>query len=89
MRYIDADSISDDTPVSDLPVQIVGMATEMNSTTERPVTFDTKFVAKKPKLSTSEVMIRLHIIWTFRISFILRILMGRLISLRTEHCIMW
>ena len=46
MRYIDADSISDDTPVSDLPVQIVGMATEMNSTTESPVTFDTKFVAK-------------------------------------------
>lgn len=69
MRYIDADSISDDTPVSDLPVQIVGMATEMNSTTERPVTFDTKFVAKNPKLSTSEVMIRLHIILDFQNKF--------------------
>ena len=66
MRYIDANSISDDTPVSDLPAQIVEMATEMNSTTERPVTFDTKFVAKNPKLSTEDVMVRLHIILDFQ-----------------------
>ena len=66
MRYIDADSISDDTPVSDLPPQIVEMATEMNSTTERPVTFDMKFVAKNPKLSTENVMVRIHIVLDFQ-----------------------
>ena len=69
MRYIDADSISDDTPVSDLPPQIVEMATEMNSTTERPVTFDMKFVAKNPKLSTENVMVRIHILVDFQNKF--------------------
>ena len=69
MRYINAESISYDTPVSDLPPQIVEMATEMNSTAERPVTFDMKFLAKNPKLSTEDVMVRIHIILDFQNKF--------------------
>ena len=69
MRYIDAESISDDTPVSDLPPQIVEMATEMNSTTERPVTFDMKFLARNPKLSAGDLMVRIHIILDFQNKF--------------------
>ena len=69
MKLIDADSISDDTPVSDLPPQVVEMATEMNSTTERPVTFDIKFVAKNPLLSTKDVLVRIHVILDFQNKF--------------------
>ena len=62
MRLIDADSISEDMPVSDLPPQIVERATEMHSTTEKLLTFDLHFVVKNPKLSTKSLLVRLHII---------------------------
>ena len=69
MRLIDAESISEDMPVSDLPPQIVEMATEMDSTTERPVTFDLKFMVKNPILSTKEIIVRIHVLLDFQNKF--------------------
>ena len=69
MRLIDAESISEDVPVSDLPPQVVELAAQMGSTTERPVTFDLRFVAKNPKLSTEDVLVRLHILVDFQNKF--------------------
>ena len=61
MRLIDADSISEDTPVSDLPPQIVKMETEFPSTTEKSITFDCHFLVGNPKLSTKALLVRIHI----------------------------
>ena len=61
MRLIDADSISEDMPVSDLPPQIVERAAELHSTTEKPLAFDLHFVVKNPKLSTASLLVRIHI----------------------------
>ena len=41
----------------------------MNSTTERPVTFDMKFLARNPKLSAGDLMVRIHIILDFQNKF--------------------
>ena len=69
MRLIDADSIREDAPVSDLPAQIVERATELHSTTEKPVTFDLHFMVKNPKLSTKSLLVRIHIILEFQNKF--------------------
>ena len=44
MKLIDADSISEDTPVSDIPARVIELSTEMNSTIDKPITFDYHFV---------------------------------------------
>lgn len=61
MKLIDADSISEDTPVSDLPPAIIELGTEQNSMTEKVITFDLKFVVKNPKLSAGNLLIVLHV----------------------------
>lgn len=59
--YINATSISDDTPVDDLPAFIEGAESEMSSPTEKRVFFDIHFTAKNPSLSTEDVLVMLHI----------------------------
>ncbi|MBO6309903.1 MAG: hypothetical protein J6N70_13950 [Oribacterium sp.] len=66
MKLIDADSISEDTPVSDLPARVVEYSTEMNSTIDKPVTFDYHFVVKNPVLSSENFLVRLHLIIEFQ-----------------------
>ena len=61
IRLIDADSISEDVPVSDLPGAIVSRGIEQNSTTERPITYDFRFKVKNPKLSSAGMLVMLHI----------------------------
>lgn len=59
--FINADSISDTTPVDDLPAFIEGKDTEFSSMTEKRVFFDIHFTAKNPKLSTKDIQVMLHI----------------------------
>ena len=61
IRYINADSISEDVPVDDLPAFIKSADTEMSSTTEKRVFFDIHFTAKNPELSYKDVLVMLHI----------------------------
>ena len=69
MHLIDADSICEDTPVSDLPPMVIERATEMNSTIEKPITFDFRLLVKNPKLSTKTMLVQLHIILEFQNKF--------------------
>ena len=69
MRLIDADSISPDVPVSDLPPEVIDRGTEMNSTTERPITYDFRFFVKNPKLSLKKLLVRIHIDLEFQNKF--------------------
>ena len=61
IRYIEADSISSDDSVDDVPIGIEGMPTEFSSVSEKLVTFDTHFKALNPKLTSEQVTISLHI----------------------------
>ena len=61
IRMIDADSISEDVPVSDLPPAVINQETEQSSVTEKPITYDLRFKIKNPKLSTSDMLVMLHI----------------------------
>ncbi|MCR5179155.1 MAG: hypothetical protein K6C95_09275 [Lachnospiraceae bacterium] len=61
MRLIDADSISEDMPVSDLPPTILELGTEQSSTTEKIITYDLRFNVKNPLLSTGKLLLSLHI----------------------------
>ena len=61
MKLIDADSISPDVPVSDLPPEVIDRGTEMNSTTEKPITYDFRFFVQNPKLSLKKFLVRIHI----------------------------
>ena len=61
IRYIDSDSISDDTPVDDIPIDIRQDNTEFSSVTEKLVRFDSLFRAVNPKLSDGELIVNLHI----------------------------
>ncbi len=66
MKLIDADSISEDTPVSDIPARVIELSTEMNSTIDKPITFDYHFVVKNPVLSSESFLVRLHLIIEFQ-----------------------
>ena len=59
--FINADTISDQTPVDDLPAFIEGKETEFSSITEKRVFFDIHFTAKNPKLSSEDINVMLHI----------------------------
>ena len=61
MKLIDADSISEDAAVSDLPPAVTALANELGSTTEKLITYDFKFNIKNPKLSSEKILILLHI----------------------------
>ncbi len=61
IRYIDADSISPDEPVDDMPSEINALQTEFASVSEKLVRFDTLFRSVNPKLSSQELVVKLHI----------------------------
>lgn len=61
IRFINADTISDNVPVDDLPVFVKALNAEMSSTTEKRVYYDIHFTAKNPKLSTEDIIVMLHI----------------------------
>lgn len=61
IRYIDADSISGDEPVDDIPPEIEQMQTEFSSVSEKLVRFDSLFRAVNPKLSDRDLVVKLHI----------------------------
>lgn len=61
ISMIDADSISEYVPVSDLPPTVINQETEQDSTTEKPITYDLRFKIKNPKLSSSDMLVMLHV----------------------------
>lgn len=61
MKFIDADSIDDKFPVSDIPVEIKGDGTERSSIRDKNIYYDVHFKAKNPKLSNENILIMLHI----------------------------
>ena len=60
MQSIDAESISDNVPVEDIPPEILDRGTEMTSFTEKTIFYDKHFVVRNPKLS-KEIVVMLHI----------------------------
>ena len=58
---INATSISDTTPVDDLPAFVDSSDTEMSSPTEKRIFYDIHFTAKNPNLTTKDVLVMLHI----------------------------
>lgn len=69
IRLIDADSISEDTPVSDLPPTAIPQSTELGSATEKPITYDFRFKVKNPKLSTTDLLVVMHVDLEFQNSY--------------------
>ena len=61
IRYIDADTISEDVPVGDLPPTVIDRGTEFTPLTEKPTRFDLHFKAKNPVLSDGDLQVMLHI----------------------------
>lgn len=61
MKLIDPDSISDDTPVSDLPPTVKELKNEQSSVTDKVVTFDLRFNVKNPVLSEGSILVLLHV----------------------------
>ena len=60
MRLIDADSISEEIPVSDLPPTVTALESEHSSLTEKVITFDLRFKVKNPALSSGSILVMLH-----------------------------
>lgn len=60
IRYIDADSIRD-IPVGDIPAGVGQLQTEMNSTSDKLIRYDTHFKSVNPMLSNESLCIHLHI----------------------------
>ena len=61
IKYIDADSIRETVPVSDLPATIRDQGTEMTSIFEKTIHYDVHFKVKNPKLSSGMISVMLHI----------------------------
>lgn len=60
IRYIDADSIRD-IPVGDIPAGVGQLQTEMSSTSDKLIRYDTHFKSVNPMLSNESLCIHLHI----------------------------
>ncbi|WP_051638697.1 hypothetical protein [Butyrivibrio sp. NC2002] len=60
IRSIDAESISDNIPVEDIPPEVIDRGTEMSSYTEKTIFYDKHFIVKNPKLS-NDIVVMLHI----------------------------
>lgn len=60
IQCIDADSITDKQAVSELPVTMQDMGTEMSAVFEKTIYYDIHFRARNPILSNEEIMISLH-----------------------------
>ena len=60
IRYIDADSIRD-IPVVDIPAEVEQLQTEMSSTSDKLIRYDTHFKSVNPMLSNESLCIHLHI----------------------------
>lgn len=69
VRYINADSISEDTPLSDIEPLVRGEETEFPSVREKTIYFDKRFLAKNPKLSKNNFLVSLHIDLEFQKSY--------------------
>lgn len=61
IRFINADTISDNVAVDDLPAFVKELNVEMSSATEKRVFYDIHFTAKNPNLSTEDIIVMLHI----------------------------
>lgn len=61
MKLIDVDTIREDMPVSDLPLLVEGINTELSAIREKTIFFDVHFKAINPKLSNEIITINLHI----------------------------
>lgn len=61
IRFINADTISDNVAVDDLPAFVKELNVEMSSATEKRVFYDIHFTAKPPNLSTEDIIVMLHI----------------------------
>lgn len=61
IKYIDADSIRETVPVSDLPATIRDQGTEMTSIFEKTIHYDVHFKVKNLKLSSGMISVMLHI----------------------------
>lgn len=61
IRFINADTISDNVAVDDLPAFVKEVNVEMSSATEKRVFYDIHFTAKNPNLSTEDIIVMLHI----------------------------
>ena len=61
MKLIDADSISEDMAVSDLPPTITALDTEQGSMTEKVIRYDLKFRVRNPRLSSGGLLVVLHV----------------------------
>ena len=61
IHYIDADTISEDVPVSDIPPVAIDRGTELSSLTDKVSQFDMNLKAKNPLLSDKDLLVMLHI----------------------------
>ena len=61
IRCIDVDTISDSVPVEDIPANVVGLPTELDSVTEKLIRYDVHFKAAKPEESAGDLCVHLHI----------------------------
>ena len=61
MGLIDADTIRDDVPVSDLPTEVVERSEHHPSVTEMPITFDFSLRVKNPQLSVGDMLVMIHV----------------------------
>lgn len=61
IQYIEADSITDQQPVSDIPMKIGGSNTEESSLTDKVIYYDIHFKAANPALSNKTITVMLHI----------------------------
>lgn len=61
IRFIDADSISEEDSISDIPSKVLEMNTEMTSLTEKIIRYDIRFRAKNPVLSNEDLLVMMHI----------------------------
>ena len=61
IRCIDADSITEEVPVDELPSKMQDLGTEMTAVFEKTIHYDVHFKARNPKLSDEKMLIMLHV----------------------------
>lgn len=61
IRCIDADSIKEIVPVSELPAELNDRGTELSAVFEKTIYYDVHFKVKNPKLSSEIISVMLHI----------------------------
>mgnify|MGYP002860100774 CR=1 FL=1 len=61
IRFIDADTISEDIPVDDIAPTMIDRGTESSSLGEKQLFYDIRFDAKNPNLSGKNLRVMLHV----------------------------